>query len=798
MWPSRTSIYRYQTCRCTQLNGTVANVACFGNASGGINISVAGGTAPYAFAWSNGSSLKDLANVAAGNYSLTVTDANNCTAVQAFTVAQPAAALSFNGTVANVACFGNASGGINISVAGGTAPYAFAWSNGSSLKDLANVAAGNYSLTVTDANNCTAVQAFTVAQPAAALSFNGTVANVACFGNASGGINISVAGGTAPYAFAWSNGSSLKDLANVAAGNYSLTVTDANNCTAVQAFTVAQPKQELKSVSFKTDADCYGVQSGSAQINVTGGTPPYFYRWSNGNNTDNSNQLAVGNYYVSVFDANGCTAHNTIQIQQPDSISTHITIQHPLCSGSKTGAATLTVSGGVAPYFYQWNNNQTTSAIHHIAAGNYIVTVTDAKGCTRAATAAIQAPNTLILDWNLTNNICANENKGSINTLTSGGVQPYNYTWSNQHSTPVISNLANGNYTLTVTDKNGCTATKSATITSPSPVEVVLTISGSNSCQSNQNISATALASGGTTPFSYLWHNGSTNATLSNIAPNSTIQVIVKDKNGCIAQAADSVRIALPLEATVDLKQIGCQPNATGWAGVNVQGGAAPYRFAWSNGGRNAEIHPSQAGVYHVTVTDKNGCTASASIAISKADGFTINTIAAQTITLGESIELTTVSSSDNIQHWNWTPDDFNSGIDCNSCQSPNVQPKKTTTYLVTAIDENGCIANDTVTISIIADHTLFVPNTFSPNNDGSNDTWGVFGNLDGIKEFDLKIFNRWGEKVYESSDPHFQWNGTYLGVLQEPGVFVYYMKVIFVDGLKPEDDGKGSITLIR
>mgnify|MGYP001095828808 CR=1 FL=1 len=779
-------------------NGTTDSVKCFGDNTGKITLSVSGGTPSYTYVWSNGSSTKDIQNLAAGNYAVTVRDANNCSATKSFTVAQPNAALTANGTTDSVKCFGDNTGKITLSVSGGTPSYTYVWSNGSSTKDIQNLAAGNYAVTVRDANNCSATKSFTVAQPNATLTANGTTDSVKCFGNNTGKITLSVSGGTPIYTYVWSNGSSTKDIQNLAAGNYAVTVRDANNCSTTKSFTVAQPSSKISNTYNKTDVSCNNGSNGSITLSPIGGTPPYHYRWNNGNNTATATNLGLGNYFVTVYDANNCPLKDSFKIEQPAAIVLVSNAIQPICFGEKTGEAAIFPTGGVAPYQYVWSNNQTVSAIKNLASGNYQVTVTDANGCAQVKAIQIQSPNAILVQLKAENNLCFGEQKAKIASTVSGGSLPYIYEWSNNQFTNEISNLSNGNYSLTVTDKNGCSVSKFANITSPQAVNVSLQISGINACETLQQATITATPTGGSVPFTFLWSNGSTDNIVRNIPTNSMVQVVVKDKNGCIATAQDSVLPILPLKSEKNAENIGCQNNAKGRAGVNVSGGSKPYRFEWSTGSKNAEIFPQEAGIYQVTITDKNGCTTTAQFPISKEEGITVKTIEAQTIKLGESVELETNASSSNISQWLWIPDDFNSGLDCGNCQSPNAQPKKTTTYQVTAIDNRGCAAIDTVTISVIADHTLYIPNTFSPNGDGSNDTWGIFGNLGGIKEYDLKIFNRWGEKVYESSDPHFQWNGTYQGVLQEPGVFVYYMKVIFVDGLKPDGDGKGSITLIR
>jgi large repetitive protein len=224
---------------------TTTAVLCFGDATGGVNLTVTGGTAPYTYLWSNGATTEDLTNVVAGTYNVTITDANGCTTTASGIVTQPAAALAGTTTTTAVLCFGDATGGVNLTVTGGTAPYSYLWSNGATTEDLTNVIAGTYNVTITDANGCTTTASGIVTQPAAALAGTTTTTAVLCFGDATGGVNLTVTGGTAPYSYLWSNGATTEDLTNVIAGTYNVTITDANGCTTTASGIVTQPAAAL-------------------------------------------------------------------------------------------------------------------------------------------------------------------------------------------------------------------------------------------------------------------------------------------------------------------------------------------------------------------------------------------------------------------------------------------------------------------------------------------------------------------------------------------------------------------------
>ncbi|MFC0776460.1 SprB repeat-containing protein, partial [Terrimonas alba] len=299
------------------LTSSKVDVLCFGNTTGSVDLSVSGGTTPYTYVWSNGAATQDITALAAGTYTVTVTDNNNCTATTSVTITQPAAALALTSSKVDVLCFGNATGSIDLTVSGGTTPYSYVWSNGATTQDITALAAGTYSVTVTDNNNCTATASVTIGQPAAALALTSSKVDVLCFGNATGSIDLTVSGGTTPYTYVWSNGATTQDITALAAGTYSVTVTDNNNCTATASVTIGQPAAALALTSSKVDVLCFGNATGSIDLTVSGGTTPYSYVWSNGATTQDITALAAGTYSVTVTDNNNCTATASVTIGQP-------------------------------------------------------------------------------------------------------------------------------------------------------------------------------------------------------------------------------------------------------------------------------------------------------------------------------------------------------------------------------------------------------------------------------------------------------------------------------------------------
>ena len=296
---------------------TQTNVLCFGNSTGAIDLTVTGGTSPYTYAWSNAATTQDLTGLAAGTYSVTITDANSCTQTISTTITQPTAALARSLTQTNVLCFGNSTGAIDLTVSGGTSPYTYAWSNAATTQDLTGLAAGTYSVTITDANSCTHTISTIITQPTAALARSLTQTNVLCFGNSTGAIDLTVTGGTSPYTYAWSNAATTQDLTGLAAGTYSVTITDANSCTQTISTTITQPTAALARSLTQTNVLCFGNSTGAIDLTVSGGTSPYTYAWSNAATTQDLTGLTAGAYSVTITDANGCTQTISTTITQP-------------------------------------------------------------------------------------------------------------------------------------------------------------------------------------------------------------------------------------------------------------------------------------------------------------------------------------------------------------------------------------------------------------------------------------------------------------------------------------------------
>ena len=854
------------------LNNTIAStpVKCFGGNTGSINLTVNGGSSPYTYAWSNGSNLQDIANLSAGSYHVTITDNKGCSAMASAVITQPIGAIAVSLAATNVSCHLGNNGAITTTVNGGTAPYNYNWGGGITSANRGNLAAGNYSLTVTDANSCTAVSTAAITQPSTAINIDPAITNVSCFGGGNGSIHMSVSGGSPAYNYTWSAGQTTQSVSNLTAGIYHVTVTDSHGCTTTISEAISQPQAALvASANAAAEVSCFGGANGSILVSVTGGTSPYRYQWNDGVTSENRNNVAAGNYHVTVTDSRGCSAMNTINITQPSAVLA--VTPHVLnagCYGAATGSITLQVSGGTPAYVYNWGNGVTTQSRNGLAAGAYSVTVTDSKGCLASTSVSITQPLTGIHVANTISTVsCFGGDNGSVTLNTTGGAGPYSYHWGSGLTMANRSNLSAGNYQLTITDANGCTIADDVVITAPAAIALVSSETNPT-CFGTQNGAVSVTATGGTPAYRYNWSNGSTAAQMHSLGAGS-FTVTVTDLNGCTASAANIVLTdPAQINAGIQVVSGSCAGENTGqllasatggsspyqyqWsmnkytAGVNnlgagtytvtvtdahlcsqtanalisvlpgvsgnglaaplpcknakgeillyVTSGTGPYTFKWSDGDTTQDLYHVHPGTYGVTVHDANGCSFDTTFTIDNLNTFSVNALGGGTIKLGSSIEVSATSTGSNQTVFNWSP---GSTLSCTTCANSMAQPAETTLYTVVGVDTNGCVASDTVSVYVNEDYTVFVPNAFSPNGDGNNDYFQMFGNLAGIHSIEIKIFNRWGEKVFESENPDFKWDGTYKGVLQNPCVFVYEMKIVFQDG-HSDELRKGSITLVR
>jgi gliding motility-associated-like protein/uncharacterized repeat protein (TIGR01451 family) len=672
---------------------TQVNVSCFGGANGSINLTNGGGTPGYTYSWSNGATTQDISGLSAGTYSVIITDLNGCTKSHSVTITQPAAPLSLTSSQVNVLCYGNATGSIDVTPSGGTPNYTYSWSNGSLTQDISNLAAGTYVLTTTDSKNCTTTLTVTISQPAAPLSSSVVETNIACFGNSTGGVNLTVNGGTTPYNFSWSNSALSEDLNGLLPGQYIVTITDNNGCILKDTANLTQPLAPLSITLSKDDVDCFGALDGSIDATVSGGTTPYGFSWNNGSITEDIQNLGAGNYMLQVTDHNGCQLSANTTIMQPSAIITTSTEVDVLCYGEATGSINVSVLGGISPYQFSWNTGSTNEDISNLIAGSYTITVTDNNACTGVySTSILQPAQPLTLSITHTDALCLGGQQGTTNLTATGGTAPYTYLWNNNQTAEDLTNLVSGYYYCMVTDNHGCIDTIGATILDPSNTMLPSITHTDVSCFAGSDGTVDLTVTGGLSPYGYSWNTGAVTEDLNSL-PTGNYFVTITDGNSCQSFISTFVdQPQSPLITTEQITNVLCFNAATGAIDITTSGGTQPYSFSWSGGQTTEDLVGLTAGTYQLTITDAKNCLLVVNPQITQPADIQLSAITQNINCFGQSTGWIDLSVVGGVSPYTY------SWISGQNTQDLNTLPAGTYQVLVT--DVNQCQDSLTITLT--------------------------------------------------------------------------------------------------
>ena len=680
--------------------GTQSNVSCFNGTNGSFTVNTSGGTPGYSYTLTPGNITSGsgiFTNLTAQPYSILVKDAAGCMTTTSVTIIQPTAltvSLSSNPTSCNT----GTNGVITAAGSGGTGPYQYALNGGTfqSSTTFSGQAAGVYNITVRDANGCTLTQSVQVTQPTAiTLTLSSINANCTA---ANGTASVSVSGGTPAYTFNWSSGGGSNAQSNpLAAGVYTVTVTDANGCIKTGAVTINTTPGGTAVISAITNVSCFGGNNGSLTAGFTGAmTAPISYSWSNGQTAQTATGLIVGVYSVTLTDAFGCTSSVAGTITEPGALDVATGTTAVSCFGGNNGSATAIYNGGgTPPLTYLWSpGGATTATAPNLPAGVYSVTVTDSKSCTTTVSVSITQPTSVTVTSSVTTANC-NQANGSATVSATGGSPAYTYTWSTSATGPVLSNALAGTYTISVKDANGCITTAAATI--PNQAGPVMTVvSQTNiSCFGGNNGMVTTTVSGGNAPYNYLWSNGQVTGTGVNLIAG-VYTATVTDQMGC--KSSVSVTITQPPALTVTASGTNplCFNSTNGTANAGVLGGTAGYTFNWVPSGSTLQSPTGLgAGNHIVTVTDANGCVASSSVTLTNPAQMTAAITSTNISCFGACNGVATGTTANSVgavvYFWTGGPAPLTTQLISNLCSG---------TYTLQATDQNSCTASAVVTIN--------------------------------------------------------------------------------------------------
>ncbi|MBN4065994.1 T9SS type A sorting domain-containing protein [Candidatus Amoebophilus asiaticus] len=591
-------------CAGFSVSSTTTDATC-GNADGSASASVIGGTASFTYQWSTGATTFSISGLAVGTYTVSVTDGNGCIVGATATVSNTGSVPVVTVNVTDATC-GNSNGAASANVTGGTPNYLYLWSNGVNTSSIFGVLPGTYTVSVTDANGCMTGETVTISNVGSPPSVSANGINPTCPGGSDGSATAVPTGGNPPYTYAWddANNQTTVTASNLPAGNYNVVVTDADGCDNNAGVTLNDPTA-MALLMNSTDASC-GATDGTADVTPSGGTPSYTFAWSNGATTQTISGIGAGIYTVTVADANGCEASNSVGVNNTGAPIVVVSSTNVSCNGGSDGTASVSVISGAGPFNYSWSNGATTSSISGLTANSYVVSVEDSSGCIQTATVLLSEPTVLGLSMSSTPESCTG-NDGTASVIVGGGTGPYTYSWSNGGTASSITGVTVGNYTVQVTDANGCLETDNVDVVNSSGLSVNLSKTNV-SCSGGSDGSVSTAVSGGSAPYTYAWSTGSTADNISGLSTGS-YTVTVYDANGCkdinsATLSTSSTLMSLIINTTDD------SGFGDGSASVTITGGTPTYSYSWSTGATTSSISNLSAGTYTVVVTDANGCTA--------------------------------------------------------------------------------------------------------------------------------------------------------------------------------------------
>ncbi|TSJ47593.1 T9SS type B sorting domain-containing protein [Fluviicola chungangensis] len=780
------------------------------NSNGEITMSLTGGTMPYNYSIDNGANFTTtnvFSSLMADDYPLLAADANGCSVDSLVTVVNMASPVISGVYVTEPTCYSVCDGIAQVSAAGGTGALSFMINGVSQTDSLFNgLCAGTYDVVITDVNACTDTLNIVIDQPDT-LTFTTMATNLTCFQNQTGAIAVTVTGGTAPYNYSYDGGVTFGLVNNaqvLSAGNYTVVVRDDNNCQATGTETLTQPALLTATLNL-TDPTCFAFCNGSAVANASGGTLNYTYHWNGVAGASNTNpNLCSGNYTLEITDANNCSFDTTYVISDPaEFVIDSVGHTNATCNTFCDGTATIYAVGAVS---YSFDNGGTfgpSNTLSSLCAQAYQVQATNAAGCIAVGSVGIEEPLPVQLFATADSLMCTGDTI-PLYAIAFGGTAPYTYTWSNGFvgQTQDVIQSVPGTYTVSVTDQNGCTTAAPSSVNLTMLPILAFTITGDTSICSGNNLVLQVNVTDGAPAYVYQWST-SANDTLDQITVNPVVPTLYSVSISDVCVTADTnVQVnmyAVPTAQFVTSAASGCSPlNITfsnDLAITNLQN--CTWTFSDGQtfsgcGSINAQF--TSPGCYDAafTATTTDGCPVSGAFtsAVCVYDNPTANfTYAPQLPSeLENHVEFTNLSYGATAFDWTFGTSYGTSTLENPSHTFYGVSPDETVNVCLLAISEYGCMDSICRPIKFYGDFLVWVPNTFTPDGDEFNNQFKpIFSKDRLIEDYNLMIFNRWGELIFESHDPDFGWDGTYHNEFVKDGTYTW--KIDVKDGLKNKSE---------
>ncbi|MDD4234702.1 MAG: PKD domain-containing protein [Bacteroidales bacterium] len=669
-------------------NVSVDDVLCYGGSSGNIQVIPTGGTPPYDFLWSNGSTNSSPINLPAGQHCVTVSDNNGCEIDTCIYINEPPVInVQINAT--NETCYNSCDGEIEAIVTGGSAPFTYLWSNNETNSIINNLCSGIYNLTVIDINGCNVYTSGSITGPNILDIVTQNTIQPHC-SNSDGMVAVSVVGGVPPYSYIWSDpGGSSNTLNNIPAGTYTVTVTDSHGCSDFHSVSISDISAPEITDIIISNVQCSGNSDGTAEVIFTSTTPSNTIAWSNGQNGPIAINLAEGTYSVTITDENNCSASESFTITQPNPVSIEVAnINHVTCNGFCNASAIVQTYGGTLPLTITWNGGQTGHNATGLCAGLYVVTVTDANGCIDSVEFEITEPDPIEVDAIITPATCYGSCDGVITLTVSGGHNNYSVDWPQLgQNTMVVEGLCAGPHTVIVYDASdaGCFVQETFVVTQPPPIQASFDTDNAT-CDMDNGSAWVSSIYGGSGGYTYLWNPGGyTSDSIYNAAPG-LYEVLITDINGCNESYQVSIGVTQPPQLdNVNYGDVTCFGGNDGYAEIYVSQGMPPYEYNWSPDVTDEwASYELTTNIYAVTIVDADGCEVYTTFPIGSPSEIELFTDGDRTICIGDST-IVSASASGGIPPYTFLWEDLGYG------PSYFVDPIVSTDYNVIAIDANGC-----------------------------------------------------------------------------------------------------------